>query len=58
MRIWIKTDGTEYELPIAIADTSYELAKIVGVHTNTVRTGAKRARDGQTSIYQCVEVEE
>lgn len=34
--VYMKVTGDKYELPIAIADTAAELARIVGVHKSTI----------------------
>ena len=36
MLVWMKVTHDEYELPVAIADSCKELAKIVGKTSNTV----------------------
>ena len=36
--IWIATDTTKYELPIAVADSCKELAKLLHVKPNAIFT--------------------
>lgn len=50
----------EYELPVAVADTVKELAKIVGVKENTIHSSISHMKSGRikTSIYRRVEVED
>ena len=58
--IWLKTDDTKYELPIAIADTSTELAKICGVSSVTIRSAIADVEAGRqkTSTWHRIEVDE
>lgn len=47
----------EYELPIAIAETSKELAKICGVSCKTVISGALRSKSGKVKKSRYIKVE-
>ncbi len=59
MKLYIKVTSDEYELPIAVADSKSELAKMVGVSTKTVRGALYAAKKrGGTSTYKEVEVED
>lgn len=44
--VWMKVTQDEYRLPVAIADTSRELAKICGDTNENVRTTAYKANKG------------
>ena len=51
MYIWMMVTRDKYELPLAIADTSRELAELTGFHKNSIansvlsyETGSKRSR--------------
>lgn len=39
-KLWIYTDGTKYSLPMIVCDSSEELAKKLGITSNTVRKRA------------------
>lgn len=58
MKLFIATDGTEYELPIAIADTAVELAKMVGVTPDRVYHGVADSKRGRSRRYVSVEIGE
>ena len=44
--VWVAYDKSKLRLPIASADTSKELARIVGVSVSTVRSEAARFLQG------------
>ena len=60
MKLYMKVTNDEYELPLAVADTQEELAKLLGVS----RTAVTKALTNQknhiyaTSSYKEVEVED
>ena len=57
--LWMKVTSDEYELPVAVADTAKELAKIVGTTENTINSRISHAKaDGCRCQYKRVEVEE
>jgi predicted DNA-binding protein (UPF0251 family) len=60
MKIYMRVTNDELELPVAIADTQAELARMVGVKSRTVTRALSEARRGVTSysIYKEVEVED
>lgn len=37
-KIWMEVTSDKYELPVAIADSAAELAKMCGVKSSTVKT--------------------
>ena len=57
--IWMKITKDEYELPVAVADTAVELAKMVCVPVDSIYSATSRRRNhGDKSGYVKVEVEE
>lgn len=56
--VWLKVTMDEFELPLAVADSSAELAKICGVTAESIQSSMSRAkRKGQKSPYRKVRVE-
>lgn len=55
-RLWLKVSGDRYELPLAVADTAAELAKLCGVTVNTIYSQMSRVRSGVLTScpYICV----
>lgn len=47
----------EYELPIAVADTSIELGQMLGVSDSTITTSIKKKLDGSRSGLRYLKVE-
>ena len=60
MTLWIKVTNDELELPVAVADSAEELAKILNVSRTTIISAATRYERGQVafSVYRKVEVED
>lgn len=60
MRVYMAIDRDEYELPYAIADSSKELAEMVGKSQNTIESSISRLKHGayKTSRYIVVEVDD
>lgn len=54
MMLFMKVTRDRYELPLAVAQTQAELARIVGVDESTVSKGLRNERSG----YKKVEVED
>ena len=46
MRVWVAIEGDEYELIYAIADSTRELAKMLGISHRSIYTNRSRARKG------------
>ena len=44
MKLYVKYDRYKPHLPIAVADTKEELAKMVGMNLNTVRSSLSQGR--------------
>lgn len=60
MKIWMKVTQDEFELPLAVADSSYELAKMCGTTANNVRSTVAKAKSGiiKNPSFVMVKVEE
>ena len=57
--IWLLVDLDYYELPLAVANSASELARICGVTTSTIHSARSHAKaTGQRCKYQMVESEE
>ena len=59
MNIWLKVTNDKYELPVAVADSAEELAKLCGVKVNNIHSSRShaKARGGQT-WYRLVKVDD
>lgn len=57
-KIYIKISKDKYRLPLAVADTASELARICGVKTSTVSRMIKKGKEGANTSYIVVEVED
>lgn len=56
--IWLKVTTDELELPVAVADTAEQLAKICGVTVKSIYSSVSHARHGRkTTPYRKVRVE-
>lgn len=58
MTLYVKVTDDKYELPIAVADSAGELAKMLGVKKNTVLTKISHGKQGIRTTYHRVEVED
>lgn len=58
MIVFMKVTRDKYELPIAIADSIPELAKITGTNENTIKSAISHCKNGRrkTSVYQAIEI--
>lgn len=54
MTLYMKTTTDKYELPIAVADSGAELARMLGVTVNSVWSCISKHRSG----YHKIEIEE
>ena len=54
--IWMAVTADEYETPIAIADTAKELAYILGLSIDTVKSSELRKNSGSMSGRKIVKV--
>lgn len=55
--LWLAVTADEYELPIAVADTSIELGQMLGVSDSTIAASIKRKCDGSRNGYRYLKVE-
>jgi len=46
MNIWLKVTQDKYELPVAVADSSEELARMCGVTASSIHSSMSHAKDG------------
>ena len=59
MAIWMKVTKDEYELPIAVADSAGELARMLNVTANSIMSGVSHMKhDGIWTAYRKVEEDE
>ena len=60
MKVYMKVTRDRYELPIAIADSVVELARITGSNVVTIRSALCHQRSGRNknSVYQEIEIGE
>ena len=57
MTLFLMVTDDEYELPLAVADTAAELARITGKRENTIYASISHAKKGnRKSIYHRVEI--
>ena len=54
---WLVVNVDEYELPLAVAESAEELARMWGVSRSTVMTCEMRGRGGRECGYKYVKVE-
>ena len=48
---WMRVTKDKYELPIAVGDTSEELAKLVGVKAVTIRRAICRSNECKKQVF-------
>lgn len=59
MTLYIKVTSDEYELPFAVGDTVRELAKMLGVKSDSIYSQMSHSKhNGYFCSYQKVEVED
>lgn len=60
MKIYMKVTKDEYQLPVAVADSVRELAKMVGVTPEMVHhlLSAHKKGISKSCMYVCVEVDD
>lgn len=56
MDVWIKVSADEYELPVAIADTPSELARLCGTTANTISSTWSHYQKGRIEHPSYVKV--
>lgn len=57
MTVWMLVTKDKYELPVIIAETSTELARMCGVNNRTVISGALRSKSGKVKKSRYIKVE-
>ena len=59
-RLWLEVTRDKYELPVAVADSIKELARIVGVSRDNIKSSASKHRRGlvKRSRFVSVEIED
>ncbi len=55
--VWMQVTRDKYELPVAVADTAVELARIVGTNSNNVRSAVAHVNRGDKKWSRFVRVE-
>ena len=60
MKLYLRVTKDKYELPVAVADSPRELAKMCGVAKSGILSAISHEKSGRThsSIYKLVEVED
>lgn len=54
--VWMKVTHDKYELPVAVADTAEELAKICGTTANSIRSSISHVKNGRKKWTPYVKV--
>lgn len=57
MHVYMMVTQDKYELPLAIADSSYELARITGTNAISIRSAISHAKDRNSKRSKWVKVE-
>lgn len=58
-KLWLLVTSDEYELPLAVADSAGQLARLLKVKPQTIRKQVCNARRrGINSHYKVIEIEE
>lgn len=57
MKVYLKVTADKYELPIAIADTQAELARMLGMPKSNINSSFSKLRSGKVKASSYVEVE-
>ena len=53
MVVWMEVSADKYELPVVMADSAKELAKMCGKRESTIRTSASRYNRGKEKGRFC-----
>ena len=56
-KLWMKVTNDEYELPLAVADSMAELARMTGIKPESLYSIISRDRHGKKHSYSYREVE-
>lgn len=57
MYLWLMVTTDKYELPLAVADSPRELAKLVGVSCQNIKTSIYLAKCGKIKYSKYIKVE-
>ena len=59
MTVWLATTDDKYELPIAVADSSSELARMLGIPVGTIFKRMYRYKQGKAkrALYHKIEID-
>lgn len=55
--LWLMVTKDRYELPVAVADSAGQLARITGIDENLIRSSASKQTTGQWKFSRFVRVE-
>lgn len=58
INVYMLTTADKYELPLAVADSIFELARMTGITYETIRQGLDRSRRGKKSKWVMVQIDE
>ena len=58
MTLYMKVTRDKYELPVAVAETKAELARMLGIKRENVRTAFSHAKKFKNPTYVVVEVDD
>ena len=58
MTLYMKVTRDEYELPVSVAETKAELARMLGIKREHVMTAFSHAKKYKNPTYVVVEVED
>lgn len=53
---WMAVTADKYELPLAVADSSYLLARMLDIHPGTVLASEARSKSGKITGRKTVKV--
>ena len=55
--LWLAVTPDKYELPLAVAESSYKLARILGIHQGSVSKAVMEGYSGRNNGRKIVKVE-
>lgn len=56
--LWMKVTNDKYELPIAIAESAYELADMLGINANVIYSQMSHFKAGRTKSCPYIQIKE
>lgn len=57
-KLFLKVTKDKYELPLAVADSQRELARMLGIHQSTIARSLIRAKKGSRTEFREVEIDD